>query len=81
MCEICSKLAIKTRERLHCRDFDTFEEISHIIMVLPMLTLNQYVLTGFLYWDWEGRSCKIEAVSSTILNVSNKSAGKTCSKL
>ena len=43
-CEICSKLTIKTPERLHWRRFCVFivnfEHISHIVLVLLLLTLN-----------------------------------------
>ena len=43
MCEICSKLTIKTLDRRHWCRFDVFivtsETISHIILVFPLLTL------------------------------------------
>ena len=43
-CEICSKLTIKTPERHHCHHSGIFivksEDISHIVLVFPLLTLN-----------------------------------------
>ena len=45
MCEICSKLAIKIPERhFWCRFgvfIVNFEQISHIVLLLPLLTLNK----------------------------------------
>ena len=45
MCEICSKLAIKTPERRHWRRSGAFivnyEQISHIVLVFPLTTLNE----------------------------------------
>ena len=45
MCEICSKLAIKTPERRHWRRSGAFivnyEQISHIVFVFPLTTLNE----------------------------------------
>ena len=45
MCEICWKLTIKTPERRHWRRsgvfFANFEQISHIVLVFPWLTLNK----------------------------------------
>ena len=45
MCEICSKLTIKTPERRHCRCSDlfivNFEHISHFVIVSLLLTLNK----------------------------------------
>ena len=50
MCEICSKLTIKTLERHHWRCSDlfivNFEQISHIILVFPLLTLDKKILAG-----------------------------------
>ena len=42
MCEICSKLTIKTPERL----FVNFEHISHLVLVFLLLTLNMHLPTG-----------------------------------
>ena len=43
-CEICSRLTIKTPERLCWRPsavfIANFENISHLVLVLPLLTLN-----------------------------------------
>ena len=45
MSEICSKLTTKAPERSHWRSFGVFianfEQISHIIVVFPLLTLNK----------------------------------------
>ena len=45
MCEICSKLIIKTTERRHRRLYIVFivnfEHISHIVLVFLLLTLNK----------------------------------------
>ena len=50
MCDICSKLTVKTPER---RQFGrssvfivNFEQISHIILVFPLLTLNNQTPNG-----------------------------------
>ena len=44
MCEICSKLTIKTQERCQWRRSDVFminfEHISHLVLVFLLLTLN-----------------------------------------
>ena len=49
-CEICSKLTIKTPEWRHRRHFGVyivnFELISHIVLVLLLLTLNMQILAG-----------------------------------
>ena len=47
MCEDCSKLTIKTAERHQWRRSSSvfivnFEQISHIVLVFPTLTLNKY---------------------------------------
>ena len=45
MCQIFSKLTIKTQERRHLRRSGifivNFEQISHIVLVCPYLTLNK----------------------------------------
>ena len=45
MCEICPKLTIKTPERRQQRRSGVFivniEQISHIVLVFPLLTLNK----------------------------------------
>ena len=45
MCEICSKLTIETLERRQLRRSGVFivnfEQISHIILAYPLLTLNK----------------------------------------
>ena len=52
MCESCSKLTIKTPERHQlCRSgvfIVNFEQISHIILVFPLLTLNKSIPAGIL---------------------------------
>ena len=44
-CEICSKLIIKTPERRQWRRSDVFivnfENISHLLLVFPLLTLSR----------------------------------------
>ena len=44
-CEICSKLTMKTPEWRHWHDSDVFivnsEQIPHIVLVFPVLTLNK----------------------------------------
>ena len=49
-CEICSNLAIKTQERHHWHRSDAFnvnlEHISHMILEVPLLTLNKEMPTG-----------------------------------
>ena len=48
MCEICSKLTIKTPERLQLRDIGVLivksEIISPTALLLPLLILNKYQL-------------------------------------
>ena len=50
--EICSKLTIKTLERhqWHCSGafIVNFEQVSDIVLVFPLLTLNKYMLAR---WD------------------------------
>ena len=45
MCEIRSKLTIKTSERRHWRRYGifivNFEQVSHIALVFPLLSLNK----------------------------------------
>ena len=45
MCEICSKLTIKTPKGRHCRRSGVFtvnsEQISYIVLVFPLLALNK----------------------------------------
>ena len=49
-CEICSKLTIKIPERCHWRRSGifivNFKHISHIVLVLLLLTLNMHLSTG-----------------------------------
>ena len=49
MCETCSKLTIKTLGRRNWRRFNVFivnfEQISHIVLVFSMLTLNKKMST------------------------------------
>ena len=49
-CEICSKLTIKTRERWQWHRSGVlivnFEHISHLVLVLLLLTLNKYLPAG-----------------------------------
>ena len=52
-CEICSKLTIKTPERSQWRQWRgsgvcivNFEHISHLVLVLLLLTVNKYLPTG-----------------------------------
>ena len=50
MCEICSKLTIKTPERrlasLTLLTFVNFEHISHLALVFLLLTLNMQLPAG-----------------------------------
>ena len=50
MCEICSKLTLKTSEWRHwlCSGVSiaSFENISYIVLGFPLLTLNKWMLTG-----------------------------------
>ena len=50
MCEICSKLTIKTPELCQQRCFGAFifnfEHIFHLPLVFPLLTLNKSILAG-----------------------------------
>ena len=52
MCEICSKLTIKTPERRHRRLSGVFivnvEQISHVVLVFLLLTLNKYMPAGLV---------------------------------
>ena len=44
MCDICSELTIKTLERRQCRSgvyIVNFEQISRIVLVAQLLTLNK----------------------------------------
>ena len=54
MCEICSKLTIKTPERRHWRRFGVFiinfEDISQLVLVFPLLTLNKWTPAGWIQW-------------------------------
>ena len=49
ICEICSKLAIRTSEWYHWQRsglfFVNFEQISHIVLVFPLVTLNKQMWT------------------------------------
>ena len=50
MCEICSKLTIKTPERCHWRRSGVFivnfEHISHLFLVFLLLTLSRLMSAG-----------------------------------
>ena len=52
ICEICSKLTIKTPERCQWRPSSVFivnfQEILHIVLMYPLLTLNKYKAVGML---------------------------------
>ena len=52
MCEICSKLIIKTSERhhsTHCNIFIVdFEQISHVILMFLLLTLSKWMPAGLV---------------------------------
>ena len=49
-CEVCSELTIKTSERRHWRRSGVFivnfEDISHLVLVLKLLTLTIQLPTG-----------------------------------
>ena len=51
MCEICSKSTIKTPERYHQRlsgvIIANFEQISHIVVMFPLLALNELIPAGY----------------------------------
>ena len=47
-CEICSKLTIKTPEQRRSGVFIVnFENISHLVLVFPLLTLSKYMSAGY----------------------------------
>ena len=50
ICEICSKLAMKTSERRHLHSFGVlivnFEQNSHIVLLFLLLTLNKLIPAG-----------------------------------
>ena len=52
LCEICSKLTIKTPERHHSPHSGifivNFEQISHIILMFLLLTLSKWMLAGLV---------------------------------
>ena len=52
ICNICSKLTIKTPEWRHWRRSGIFivisQNVSHMVLVFPLLTLNKYMLTGLM---------------------------------
>ena len=56
--EICSKLTIKTPERRYWRHSSGFicnlEQVSHIVLVFPLLTLNKPTIQRFLsmFFSW-----------------------------
>ena len=56
MCEICSKLTIKTPEQCHwsCSAvfIVNFEQISRIVLVFPLLTLNKWIPARLLVSIW-----------------------------
>ena len=56
MYEICSKLIIEIPERRHwrrsCVFMVNFEQISHIVLLFPLLTLNKYIPTGYFFTDF-----------------------------
>ena len=61
ICEICSKLTIKTIERRQWRRSGVFivnfEHISHLVLVFLLFTLNKYLPAGiWLFW----KKCYIE---------------------
>ena len=49
------KLKIKTPERRHWRRFGVFivnnEHISHLFLVFLLLTLNNYMLAGIIFYE------------------------------
>ena len=49
-CEICSKVTIKTLDRLHWRRSDIFVvkfgDISYLLLIFVLLTLNMFSITG-----------------------------------
>ena len=46
MSEICSKLTIKTTEHRSSIFITNFEQISSIVLVIPLLTLNKKTSAG-----------------------------------
>ena len=46
MCKICSKLTIKTPERLYTHENIRKLEVSHIVLVFTLLTFKRKMLTG-----------------------------------
>ena len=55
MCEICLKLTIKTPERRHWRRsgvfIGNFKQISHVILVFLLSTLNKQMSAGLMCWN------------------------------
>ena len=55
MCDICSKLTIKTpeRRRRHCHRSDVFivntQHILYLVLVFLLLTLNMYLPAGLYF--------------------------------
>ena len=48
MCKICSKLTLKAPKQSHSGVFIVnFQNISHIVLVFPLFTLNKQVPTGY----------------------------------
>ena len=48
VCEICSKLTIKTTERSGVFIVN-FEQISHIVLLLLLLNLNKWMSAGLIF--------------------------------
>ena len=95
--EICSKLSIKKPERHHWRlstsSFDNndiigvfvvnFQHISHLFLVLLLLTLNKKMLAGYVIWyymcfgitcifSWENQVQSYCFIFSVIVKTTNK---------
>ena len=48
MCKICSKSTLKAPKQSHSGVFIVnFQNISHIVLVFPLFTLNKQVPTGY----------------------------------
>ena len=50
MCEIFSKLIVRTLERRHWLHPGNFEQILHIALMLSLLTLNRLMKLGSVVW-------------------------------
>ena len=78
VCEICSKLRIKTQEWRHWCSFAVFianfEQISHIVLVLPLVTFRKYMPVGFILVIASRRFPYFSLVSNFFFDLSQSKA-------